>query len=139
MTVAITRLDLSAADLRQAAARTQNAKIARRILAVAHVLGGNSRSAAAQSCAMDRQTLRDWVHRYNASGLAGLSDLPRRNGPDPRLSAEQQAAVADWVEQGADLARDGVVRWRRIDLKQRIETRFGVSRQWLILSRALSK
>ena len=57
---------------------------------------------------MDRQTLRDWVHRYNASGLAGLSDLPRRNGPAPRLSADQQAAVADWVEQGADLARDGV-------------------------------
>ena len=43
-----------------------------------------------------------------------------------RLSAEQQAVVADWVEQGADLARDGVVRWRRIDLKQRIETSFGV-------------
>jgi transposase len=126
MTVAITRLDLSAADLRQAAARTQNAKIVRRILAVAHVLEGNSRAAAAESCAMDRQTLRDWVHRYNASGLTGLSDLPRRNGPEPRLSAEQQAAVADWVEQGADLARDGVMRWRRIDLKQRIERSFGV-------------
>jgi transposase len=126
MTVAITRMDLSAADLRQAAGRTQNAKIARRMLALAHVLEGRSRMAAAQSCAMDRQTLRDWVHRYNANGLEGLFDLPRRNGPEPRLSAEQQAAVADWVEQGADLERDGVVRLRRIDLKQRIETTFGV-------------
>jgi transposase len=81
---------------------------------------------AAQSCAMDRQTLRDWVHRYNADGLAGLSDQPRRNGPEPRLSAEQQATVADWVEQGADLERDGVVRWRCIDLKQRIEADFDV-------------
>ena len=126
MTIAITRLELSAADLRQAAARTQNARIARRMLAVAHVLEGRSREVAAQSCAMDRQTLRDWVHRYNAGGLAGLSDLPRRRGPKPRLSAEQQATVADWVEQGAELARDGVVRWRRVDLKQRIETTFGV-------------
>ena len=126
MTVAITRLDLSPADLRQAAARTQDAKVARRMLAIALVLEGHSRTDAAQSCAMDRQTLRDWVHRYNADGLAGLSDQPRRNGPEPRLSAEQQAAVADWVEQGADLERDGVVRWRCIDLKQRIETDFAV-------------
>lgn len=126
MTVAITRLDLSAADLRQAAARTQDAKVARRMLAIALVLVGHSRTDAAQSCAMDRQTLRDWVHRYNADGLAGLSDQPRRNGPEPRLSAEQQAAVANWVEQGADLERDGVVRWRCIDLKQRIETDFDV-------------
>jgi transposase len=126
MTVAITRLELSAGDLRQAAAQTQNAKLARRMLAIALVLEGSSRMEAAQSCAMDPQTLRDWVHRYNADGLDGLSDQPRRNGPEPRLSAEQQAAVADWVAQGADLARDGVVRWRCVDLKQRIETTFGV-------------
>jgi transposase len=127
MTVAITRLDLSAADLRQAAARTQDAKMARRILAIALVLEGCSRAEAAQTCAMDRQTLRDWVHRYNASGLEGLSDQPRRNGPQPRLSTEQQAEVAGWVDQGADLERDGVVRWRRVDLQQRIEQNFGVS------------
>jgi transposase len=50
-------------------------------------------------CAMDRQTLRDWVHRYNGDGVEGLSDQPRRIGPKPRLSAEQQAVVADWVDQ----------------------------------------
>jgi transposase len=124
MTVAITRLELSPADLRQTAARTQAAKIARRMLALALVREGRSRTEAAQSCAMDRQTLRDWVHRYNADGLEGLSDQPRRNGSMPRLSAEQQGAVADWVEQGAE--RDGVVRWRRIDLKQRVEAAFDV-------------
>jgi hypothetical protein len=97
MTVAITRLELSAADLRQAAARTQDAKMARRMLAIALVLEGHCRTDAAQSCAMDRQTLRDWVHRYNADGLDGLSGQPRCNGPKPRLSAEQQAAVG-WTQ-----------------------------------------
>src|SRR3954465_3676939 len=97
MTVAITRLDLSAADLRQVAARTQDAKVARRMLAIALVLEGCSRAEAAETCAMDRQTLRDWVYRYNASGLDGLSNQARRNGPLPRLSDAQQAEVATWV------------------------------------------
>ena len=126
MTLAITRQDLSAADLRSAAARTQDAKVARRMLAIALVLEGYSRAEAAQACAMERQTLRDWVHRFNDIGLDGLSDQPRRNGPRPRLSAEQQAEVADWVEQGAELSRDGVVRWRCVDLQQRIQQSFGV-------------
>ena len=63
MAVVITRLDVSAADLREAAARTQDAKAARRMLAIALVLDGWSREAAAETCAMERQTLRDWVHR----------------------------------------------------------------------------
>jgi transposase len=126
MTVAITRLELSAADLRQAAARTPEAKVARRMLAIALVLEGCSRTDAAQTCAMDRQTLRDWVHWYNADGLAGLSDQPRRHGPLPRLSAAQQAEVEAWVEEGADLKRDGVVRWRCVDLQHRIQQSFGV-------------
>ncbi len=75
---------------------------------------------------MDRQTLRDWVHRYNESGLAGLCDRLRRNGPGPRLSAEQQAKFAAWVEQGPDLERDGVVRWRCVDLQQRIRREFKI-------------
>jgi transposase len=99
MTIAITRLDLSAADLREAAARTEDAKAARRMLAIGLVLEDWSREAAAEACAMDRQTLRDWVHRYNTLGLAGLSDRPRRNGPRPRLSGEQRAKVAEWVAQ----------------------------------------
>ncbi len=127
MTVAITRRDVSAGDLRLAATRTQDAKAARRMLALALVLEGSSRADAARACAMDRQTLRDWVHRFNDNGLDGLSDQARRNGPHPRLSSEQRAEVAAWVEQGADLKRDGVVRWRCVDLQRRIQQSFGVA------------
>jgi transposase len=127
MTVAITRLDLSAADLREAAARADEAKVVRRMLAIALVLEGWWRQDAAEACAMERQTLRDWVHRYNEAGLDGLRDRPRRNGPPPRLSAEQQAKVAEWVEQGPALERDGVVRWRCVDLQRRIEQEFAVA------------
>jgi transposase len=111
MTVAITRLELSAADLRAEATRTGDAKAARRLLAIALALEGWPRQDAAEACATERQTLRDWVHRYNEAGLDGLRDRPRRNGPPPRLSAEQQAQVAAWVEQGPELERYGVVRW----------------------------
>ena len=69
MTVAVTRLDLSARDLRASAARSTDAKAARRMLAIALVMEGSDRAAAARSCGMDRQTLRDWVYRYNAGGL----------------------------------------------------------------------
>jgi transposase len=126
MTVAIKCLDLSSADLREAAARTPDAKAARRMLAIALLLEGWSREAAAKACAMERQTLRDWVHRYNEAGLDGLYDRPSRNGPPPRLSAEQRAKVAAWVEQGPDLERDGVVRWRCVDLQRRIMQEFAV-------------
>ena len=127
MTVAITRLDLSAANLREAAARTGEAKTARWMLAIALALEGWPRQDAAAACARDRQTLRDWVHRYNEAGLDGLRDRPRRTGPLPRLSAEQQAQVAEWVEQGPALERDGVVRWRCVDLRRRIKQAFAVA------------
>lgn len=127
MAVAITRLDASATDLRETAARMRDAKAARRVLAIALVLEGCSREAAAETCAMDRQTLRDWVHRYNELGVAGLHDRPRRNGPQARLSPDQQMKVSEWVEQGPDLERDGVVRWRCVDLQQRIAEEFAVS------------
>ena len=126
MTVAITRLELTAANLREAARRTQDANASRRMLALALLLEGCSREAAAEACAMDRQTLRDWVHRYNASGLEGLYNRPRRNGPPPRLCEEQLATVAEWVEEGPDPERDGVVRWRCIDLQKRIREAFAV-------------
>jgi transposase len=127
MAVEITRLDLSAADLRRDAARSQDAKASRRMLAIALVLEGHARGDAARSCGMDRQTLRDWVHSYNVSGVKGLSNRERRNGPKPRLSDAQKAAVARWVEAGPDLAEDGVVRWRRVDLRARIEREFAVT------------
>ena len=125
MAIEITRQDLTAAELRREAARSRDAKAARRMLALALVLDGQSREAAAETCGMDRQTLRDWVHRDNAEGLVGLANR-RTAGPAPRLSAAQEAEVARWVEEGPDLARDGVVRWRCGDLRARIERRFGV-------------
>jgi transposase len=127
MTVAITRLDLSAADLRETAARAADATAGRRVLAIALVLEGWSRQAAAAACAVERQTLRDWAHRYNECGPEGLQDRPRRTGPPPRLSAEQQAQVAEWVEQGPALERDGVVRWRCVDLQRRSKEAFAVA------------
>lgn len=125
MAVEITRKDMSAGELRAAAARTKNAKAARRMLAIALVLEGADRTTAAETCGMDRQTLRDWVHRYNVEGIEGLSNRIS-TGPTPLLNAEQKAELAQMVREGPSLATDGVVRWRRIDLKRKIEDRFGV-------------
>ncbi len=124
--IAITRRELTATELRAAAGRTKDARAARRMLAIALVLEGVDRATAAQTCGMDRQTLRDWVHRYNAEGLAGLVNrtVPQR---PRRLAPEQLAALAAWVEAGPDRVRDGVVRWRRKDLQVRIEAEFGVT------------
>jgi transposase len=83
------------------------------------------RGEAAKVGGMDRQTLRDWVHRFNASGPEGLIDNWMK-GPKPRLSAEQLAEFAHIVEARPDREKDGVVRWRRIDLKRVIAERFGV-------------
>ena len=123
--IGITRLELDAAGLRRAAGRSRDAAAARRMLALALALEGKTRTEAAQAAGMYRQTLRDWVHRYNEEGLPGLSD---RHAGDtrPLLSPAQQAEVAEWVWQGPDLAEHGVVRWRRADLARMIETRFGM-------------
>jgi transposase len=123
--VAVTRLKHSAAELRQAASQTRDANAARRMLAIALVLEGRSRAEAAASCGMDRQTLRDWVQRYNAEGPAGLSDR-RSPGRPPRLTPAQAQEVARWVRQGPELERHGVVRWRRVDLSAEIGRCFGV-------------
>jgi transposase len=82
-------------------------------------------AAAAQAGGMDRQTPCDWVIRYNADGLAGLADRPRP-GRRPRLAEAQLREVAKWVEDGPDLKTDGVMRWRRADLGDRIAAKFDV-------------
>src|ERR671939_512931 len=125
MTIAITRRELGADELRREAKRCRDARAARRMLALALVLEGASREEAARHAGMDRQTLRDWVHRYNEEGLVGLRDRPR-SGRKPRLTPDQEAELAAAVERGPDPDRDGVVRWRRVDLKALIETRFAV-------------
>jgi transposase len=123
--IAITRMDLTAGELRSAAAKSRDAQGARRMLALALVMEGIDRKTAAETCGMDRQTLRDWVHRYNAEGLTGLSN--RRGAPRARrLDAGQVAELVSWLEAGPDPKEDGVVRWRRQDLQRRIAARFGV-------------
>jgi transposase len=123
MAVAITRTDLSARELRLAASKAKDSSAARRMLAL--VLEWVARRSAAETCGMDRQTLRDWVHRFNAEGLEGLSNR-RSAGPSPLLSVEQKVELAQMVREGPDPAADGVVRWRRVDLQRKIKARFGV-------------
>jgi transposase len=122
----ITRDDYTAAELREAATRSNDADATRRMLALALVLEGYKRGEAGKLCGMDRQTLRDWVLRYNAEGIAGLCNRVAA-GPKPRLTPQQEAAVAELVRKGPDLAVDGVVRWRRVDLARVIKTQFNVT------------
>jgi transposase len=124
--ISITRKELTAAELGSAAGRAKDARAARRMLAIALVLEGKDRETAATSCGMDRQTLRDWVHRYNAEGLCGLVNrtVPQR---PRRLTRDQMTTLAAWVEAGPDVEKDGVVRWRRRDLQARIAAEFGVT------------
>src|SRR5215211_6831576 len=119
------RTAFSADELRRLAAATKHANQSRRLLSLAAVLDGMSRTEAARIGGMDRQTLREGVHRFNAHGPDGLKDTWSKGNP-PRLSPDQQAELARLVETGPDRAVHGVVRWRRIDLTQLIAERFGV-------------
>ena len=136
--VSITRLDLTAWELRKAASGEKNSAAARRILALALVLDGVDRKTAAETCGMDRQTLRDWVHRYNAAGLAGLRNL-KSPGPGSKLTVRQQAELAELVEAGPDPAVHGVVRWRRVDLRDELQRRFGVGLHERSVGKILTK
>ncbi|CAH2396889.1 transposase [Mesorhizobium ventifaucium] len=119
------RTDYSAVDLRRLAKVSKDANQSRRLLSLAAVLDGMNRQDAATIGGMDRQTLRDWVHRFNAAGPDGLKDA-WWSGPEPRLSPAQKAELAEIVETGPDPAITGVVRWRRVDLQKVIKARFGV-------------
>jgi transposase len=107
------------------ARRSKTVNQSRRLLSLAAVRDGMDRGSAAKIGGMDRQTLRDWVHRVNASGPEGLIDNWTA-GPKPRLSEEQLAHFAQIVEAGPDREKDGMVRWWRLDLKHVIAERFGV-------------
>jgi transposase len=119
------REDYWAEELRGLARRSKTVNQSRRLLSLAAVLSGMDRGGAAKIGGMDRQTLRDWIHRFNASGPEGLFDNWTK-GPKPRLSEEHLAQFAKIVEVGPDREIDGVVGWRRIDLKRLIAERFGV-------------
>src|SRR3954469_2642695 len=76
------------AELRAMARRERDGRVSGRLLALANALDGMSRDRAARAAGMDRQTLRDWVHRYNAEGVEGLRDRPRPGRPCGRRDTE---------------------------------------------------
>ncbi len=119
------RRDFDARHLRKLASRCKDARQSRRLLSLAAVYDGMSRGEAARIGGMDRQTLRDWVHRFNEEGPDGLTNR-KGAGRTRYLSDVQMKELGEIVETGPDPAVDGVVRWRRIDLKRVIEARFGV-------------
>ena len=119
------RRDFDARHLRKLASRCKDARQSRRLLSLAAVYDGMRRGEAARIGGMDRQTLRDWVHRFNEEGPDGLTNR-KGAGRTRYLSDVQMKELGEIVETGPDPAVDGVVRWRRIDLKRVIEARFGV-------------
>jgi transposase len=119
-------MDHDAAALRGFAARSTDVAQSRRLLAIAMVIDGASRFDAARQAGMDRQTLRDWVHRYNELGIDGL--LSRQPpGPTPKLSNAQMAELKTLVVDGPDPAKHHVTRWRCSDLRAEVSRRFSVT------------
>jgi transposase len=118
------RRDRTPVVLRTFAKSESDARISRRILAVANALDGMSREAAARSAGMDRQTLRDWVLRYNEYGLDGLADRPR-DGRPPVLDANEKAELLSIVLDGSDPEASGISAFTRDDLVAICVNRFG--------------
>jgi transposase len=120
------RTDYTAGEVRRLATRAKDAAQARRLLAIAAVLDGASRTEAAKIGGMDRQTLRDWVIRFNDQGPDGLINIPSPGVP-PKLDVRHRAFLAGLVENGPIPAVHGVVRWRACDLIMRLYEEFGIS------------
>ena len=120
------RTDISAAELRRHAKTEPHGRASRRMLALAAVLDGASREDAARLAGMDRQSLRDWVHRFNAEGIEGLRDRPHTGRPS-RLSEGQMAAIRALVLRGPDIEKDGLSSWTAKDLCRIVAKRYKVS------------
>lgn len=120
------RLDFDGPALRTLARQSKDADQTRRLLALASIYDGGSRSSAAKLGGVGLQIVRDWVEHFNALGPAGLIDR-KAPGQTPKLNAGQRQALAEKVEQGPTPAVDGVVRWRLKDLAQWIFEDFGIS------------
>jgi transposase len=117
------RTDYSSAALRRLARHERDGRVSARLLALANALEGIPREEAARLAGMTGQTLGDWVHRYNAEGVAGLRDH-RRAGRRCRLDEGHQAALKALVLRGPDPKRDGCRTWRARDLCRVVEQRF---------------
>jgi len=137
MTALSIRGDRTPAVLRKLAKAETDTRVARRMLAIANALSGMSRKEAAEAAGMDRQTLRDWVIRYNAHGLEGLSDCWSQGRP-PRLEPKEQAELIRIVLAGPD-AESGLSAFTREDLVRICEARFGKSFHPASLGRVLKR
>ena len=131
------RTDYSSGEIRRLAQRAKNAGQARRLLAIAAVLDGSTREEAARIGGMDRQTLRDWVIRFNEQGPEGLINIPSP-GASAKLNAEHKAFLTRIVDEGPTPAIHCVVRWRACDLIMRHEE-FGFSVSDDTIYRALNQ
>jgi transposase len=120
------RTDYTAGEVRRFAKGAKDPGQARRLLALAAVLEGGSRKEAAKLGGMDRQTLRDWVIRFNEQGPDGLINIPSPGAP-PKLENTHKAFLRRIVEEGPIPAIHGVVRWRACDLIMRLHEEFGLS------------
>ena len=118
------RKDRTPAVLRKLAKGETDGRVARRILAIANALDGMSRKAAAEAAGMDRQTLRDWVLRYNAHGIGGLTDR-WGDGRPPTFDAQEQAELVRIVLAGPDPETSGLSAYTLEDLAGICEQRFG--------------
>ncbi|MDP6563511.1 MAG: IS630 family transposase [Alphaproteobacteria bacterium] len=130
------REDYEARDLRRLAKRSKDAAQSRRLLALAEIYAGGSRTAAAQLGDVALQSVRDWVLRFNAKGPDGLID-GKAPGKPAKLNDSQRQALAAIVEAGPIPAIHGVVRWRLIDLRQWIWQEFAISLDESTVSREL--
>jgi transposase len=120
------RTDFAAVEVRRLARRAKDSDQVRRLLAIAAVLDGASRAEAAKVGGMDRQTLRDWVIRFNEQGPDGLINIPAPGAP-AKLNTEHRAFLARIVDEGPTPPIHGVVRWRACDLIMRLHEEFGIS------------
>ena len=132
------RKDRTPAVLRKLAKREPDARISRRLLAIANALSGMNRADAANSAGMDRQTLRDWVIRYNAHGVAGLCDQ-KSSGRPPMLTLDEQADLLAIVMAGPDPERDGFCAFTRDDLVAIAKKKFGKSMHPVSMGRVLRR
>jgi transposase len=130
------RSDFDGPSLRTAARRSRDAGQARRLLALAAVYDGATRTEAAKIGGVTLQIVRDWVVKFNAHGPDGLIDR-KAPGQPSRLSDTHRTALAKIIESGPIPALHGVVRWRIVDLCQWIWEEFRVSIARQTLSREL--
>ncbi len=132
------RKDFDGAALRRLARVSRSANQARRLLALAEIYDGGSRSDAARIGGVGLQIVRDWVVRFNARGPDGLLD-GKAPGPRSKLDDAQRQALVETVERGPVPAAHGVVRWRLIDLVQWLHDEFAVSLDETTVGRELKK